>query len=66
VLEDDRDPNRLYLHEGYVDQAAFEAHKQGPWYKIGMDVLRAQRERGVLTVEPLLRAHSLFAGPRGH
>jgi autoinducer 2-degrading protein len=32
VLRDRADPNRFYLHEVYVDQAAFAAHQQMPHY----------------------------------
>ena len=28
VLQDDKDPNRIYLYEVYRDQAAIEAHRQ--------------------------------------
>lgn len=30
VLQDESDPNRLYLYEIYRDQAAFEAHGRTP------------------------------------
>ncbi len=30
VLQDETDPNRIYLYEVYTDQAAFEAHGKAP------------------------------------
>jgi autoinducer 2-degrading protein len=29
VIQDEADPNRIYVYEGYRDRAAFEAHLQG-------------------------------------
>ena len=33
ILQDDSDPNRFHLYEVYVDQAAYEAHRETPHYK---------------------------------
>ena len=63
VLEDDADPNRLYLYEAYVDQAAFQTHAAGASHQRATAVLRALRERGVATMETFIRGHSLFAAP---
>lgn len=32
VLQDDNDPNTIYLYEIYKDQAAFDAHLKAPHY----------------------------------
>lgn len=32
VLQDSENPNRIYLMEEYVDEAAFEAHAQQPHF----------------------------------
>jgi len=32
VFQDSEDPNRIYLMEEYVDEAAFEAHTQQPHF----------------------------------
>ena len=29
IIQDDAHPNRIFLHEGYADEAAFQAHEQG-------------------------------------
>jgi (4S)-4-hydroxy-5-phosphonooxypentane-2,3-dione isomerase len=29
VIQDEKTPNRFYVHETYVDEAAFQAHMQG-------------------------------------
>lgn len=29
VIQDENTPNRFYIHETYVDEAAFQAHMQG-------------------------------------
>ena len=63
VLEDDADPNRLYLYEAYADAAAFQAHAAGASHLRATAVLRTLRERGVATVETFIRGHSLFAAP---
>lgn len=33
LIQDERDPNRFYLNEAYVDQAAFDIHATGPYFK---------------------------------
>lgn len=33
IIQDDKNPNFLFLYEVYKDEAAFEAHKAGPHYK---------------------------------
>ena len=60
VIQDPDDRNRLYLYEAYANEAAFEAHKQGPWFKLGMDVLRPLLDAGHCTSERLLRGNALF------
>ncbi|MHB1005644.1 MAG: putative quinol monooxygenase [Chloroflexota bacterium] len=32
VIQDNSDPNKIYLYEAYRDDAAFEAHRQAPHY----------------------------------
>lgn len=32
VIQDEADPNRIYLHEVYKDKAAFEAHTKAPHF----------------------------------
>ena len=32
VLQDDADPNRVYLYEVYKDRAALDAHRKAPHY----------------------------------
>jgi quinol monooxygenase YgiN len=61
VLEDDADPNRLYLYEAYADSDAFKAHAAGASHRAAAAVLRTLRERGVATTESFIRGHSLFA-----
>lgn len=29
VIQDEKTPNRFYVHETYVDESAFQAHMQG-------------------------------------
>ena len=33
VIQDAEDPNRIWLYEVYVDEAAFEAHTQAPHFE---------------------------------
>lgn len=51
VLQDDNDPNTIYLYEIYKDQAAFDAHGKAPhfirwrdtvkdWYASPISVIR--------------------------
>jgi quinol monooxygenase YgiN len=63
VLQDDADPNRLYLYEAYADSDAFRAHAAGASHQAATAVLRDLRERGGATVESFIRGHSLFAAP---
>ncbi len=63
VLEDDADPNVLYLYEAYADEAAFQAHISGESHKAAMAVLRPLRDAGAVKTDILVRMHSLFAGP---
>jgi quinol monooxygenase YgiN len=63
VLEDDADPNRLYLYEAYADPDAFNAHAAGASHQAASAVLRNLRERGGATMERFIRGHSLFAAP---
>ena len=32
VMQDEEDPNKIYLHEVYKDRAAFDAHLQAPHF----------------------------------
>ncbi len=32
VIQDDKEPNRIYLYEVYTDQAAFDAHVLAPHF----------------------------------
>ena len=63
VLEDNDDPNRLYLYEAYADEAAFQAHLAGESHKRAAAVLAALRDRGHYERDLLVRMHSLFAAP---
>jgi autoinducer 2-degrading protein len=33
LIQDQENPNRFYLDETYVDQAAFDKHANGPYFK---------------------------------
>ncbi|MCC9157902.1 antibiotic biosynthesis monooxygenase [Streptomyces parvulus] len=33
VVADEADPNRFYLNETYADEAAFQAHAEGAYFK---------------------------------
>jgi quinol monooxygenase YgiN len=40
VLQDTSDPNRIYLMEEYVDEAAFQAHTRQPHFTRWRDTVR--------------------------
>lgn len=40
VAQDQDDPNRFYLYEVYRDEAAFEAHRQTPHFKVYLEKSR--------------------------
>ena len=60
VIRDAANPNVVYFYEAYESEAAFEAHKAGPYYEIGITALRSLRERGLITVTLLFRGPSLY------
>lgn len=33
LIQDESDPNRFYLNEGYQSEAAFDEHANGPYFK---------------------------------
>lgn len=41
VIEDESDPNRIYLYEVYRDRAAFDAHLQAPHFIQWRDTVQA-------------------------
>lgn len=40
VIQDESDPNKIYLYEVYRDLAAFEAHSQAPHYLKWRDAVK--------------------------
>ena len=57
VVEDQEDPNRIFLYEVYKDEAALEAHRAAPhytkWREIVKDWFAAEPVRGrCVTVFP--------------
>jgi autoinducer 2-degrading protein len=47
VIQDKDDPNRFYFYEVYQDEAALEAHRQTPHFK-----LYFEKSRSLLTAPP--------------
>jgi (4S)-4-hydroxy-5-phosphonooxypentane-2,3-dione isomerase len=47
VIQDAGDPNRIWLYEVYVDEAAFEAHQQMPHYIKWRDTVKDWRVEGI-------------------
>ncbi|MGG3574290.1 putative quinol monooxygenase [Bacillus gobiensis] len=41
LIEEKDNPNRFYLNEAYEDEAAFELHCQGPYFKVFFDEISA-------------------------
>jgi quinol monooxygenase YgiN len=60
VIRDETDPNVVYFYEAYESAAAFEAHRAGPYYEIGITALNTLKERGLITVTRLFRGPSLY------
>ena len=60
VLEDDADPNALYLYEAYTNEAALMTHRNGGSHINASLVLSSLRERGKVTSAIRVRMHSLF------
>ena len=56
VLRDQADPNRFYLYEAYVDQAAIVFHKTTPHYKLWDDF----RNSGGVKAISVAKADGLF------
>ncbi len=56
VIQDETDPNRIYLYEVYCDEAAFQAHTQQPHF------LRWQEKVKDWYAQPtvVLRGHHIF------
>jgi autoinducer 2-degrading protein len=63
VLEDETDPNVLYLYEAYPDDEAFQRHRNGQSHVAASAAVKALRDSGRVDTDILVRAHSLFAGP---
>lgn len=39
LIADESDPNRLYLNEAYDDEAAFDVHANGPYFKKFFEII---------------------------
>lgn len=48
VIQDASDPNRIWLYEVYVDEAAFQAHLQAPHFIKWRDTVKDWRADGGL------------------
>ena len=46
VIQDSGDPNRIWLYEVYVDEAAFEAHRQAPHFIKWRNTVKDWRDEG--------------------
>ena len=46
VIQDAEDPNRIWLYEVYVDEAAFQAHLQAPHFIKWRDTVKDWRAEG--------------------
>ena len=46
VIQDGADPNRIWLYEVYVDEAAFQAHVQTPHLIKWRDTVKDWRDEG--------------------
>jgi (4S)-4-hydroxy-5-phosphonooxypentane-2,3-dione isomerase len=63
VLEDGSDPSVIYFYEAYRDQAAFDAHKQGPHFKKAVAFLLESAEKGQISspaMQVLARGGGIF------
>ena len=60
ILEDAANPNRLFLYEVYDDEAAFEAHTNGPHFKKVMKVFDEMVENQHGSIEEVGRITNLF------
>ena len=47
VIQDAGDPNRIWLYEVYVDEAAFQAHLQAPHFIKWRDTVKDWRDQGI-------------------
>jgi autoinducer 2-degrading protein len=47
VVQDAGDPNRIWLYEVYVDEAAFQAHTQAPHFIKWRDTVKDWRGEGL-------------------
>jgi autoinducer 2-degrading protein len=58
VLQDDKDPNTIYLYEVYHDQAAFDAHLVAPHYIRWRDTVKDwfDRPNQVTRITPIFPA----------
>lgn len=48
VIQDAADPNRIWLYEVYVDEAAFQAHLEAPHFIKWRDTVKDWRAEGGL------------------
>jgi autoinducer 2-degrading protein len=48
VIQDAVDPNRIWLYEIYVDEAAFQAHQQAPHFLKWRETVKDWRAENVL------------------
>ena len=46
VIQDGADPNRIWLYEVYVDEAAFQAHLEAPHFIKWRDTVKDWFDRG--------------------
>jgi autoinducer 2-degrading protein len=60
VIRDSSNPNIIFLYEVYRDEAAFEAHTEGPHYKRVMEVFDEMVTNNLGTIEELGRGLTLF------
>lgn len=47
VVQDAGDPNRIWLYEVYVDEAAFQAHLQAPHFIKWRETVKEWRAEGI-------------------
>ncbi len=60
VIQDSSNPHVIFLYESYQDQAAFETHTQGSYYKKAIEILNQMTANNYGTIEELARGNTLF------
>lgn len=63
VVQDAGDPNRIWLYEVYVDEAAFQAHLQAPHFITWRDTVKEWRDEGP---KGAARAATISGRPMGN